>query len=345
MPEGRINKEHDLGYKHLLTHKKTFIQLLRSFVKEDWVKEIDESQVMLINKSYVLQDFKEKESDIVYRLKIKDRNVIFYCLLELQSSVDYQMPLRLLFYMIEIWRDILKNTEHHEAERKGFKLPCIVPIVLYNGVNNWTVCRSFREMLDGSEIFSNHVLDFNYILFDVNRYEEEELLGLANLISGVFLLDQKIDSEQLKDRLVKMIEILGDLSEEEFGLFKGWLKWILKPRISEELRFKIDDILEKSRPTEVENMVYNLANTIDEMTQKAMEKGIEEGIQKGIQKGIEEGIQKGIEEGLQKGIKEGVLKVAKSALEKGAGIDFVASITELDIEIVKKLKEEIERTK
>lgn len=84
-------------------------------------------------------------------------------------------------------------------------------------------------------------------------------------------------------------------------------------------------------------MVYNLANTIDEMTQKAMEKGIEEGIQKGIQKGIEEG--------LQKGIKEGVLKVAKSALEKGADIDFVASITELDIEIVKKLKEEIERTK
>nr|WP_276326132.1 Rpn family recombination-promoting nuclease/putative transposase [Pseudobacteroides cellulosolvens] len=46
-----------------------------------------------MNKSYVLQDFKEKESDIVYRLKIKDRDIIFYCLLELQSSVDYQMPL------------------------------------------------------------------------------------------------------------------------------------------------------------------------------------------------------------------------------------------------------------
>ncbi|HQA59209.1 MAG TPA: Rpn family recombination-promoting nuclease/putative transposase, partial [Acetivibrio sp.] len=116
MPEERINKEHDLGYKHLLTHKKTFIQLLRSFVKEDWVNEIDESQVMLVDKSYILQDFREKESDIVYRLKIKDRNVIFYCLLELQSSVDYQMPIRLLFYMIEIWRDILKNTENHKIE-------------------------------------------------------------------------------------------------------------------------------------------------------------------------------------------------------------------------------------
>ena len=87
-------------------------------------------------------------------------------------------------------------------------------------------------------------------------------------------MDQKIDSNQLKDRLVKMIKILKDLSEEEFGLFKGWFKWILKPRISEELRFKIDDILEKSWSTEVESMVYNLANTIDEMTQRATEKGI-----------------------------------------------------------------------
>jgi len=277
MPEERINKEHDLGYKHLLTHKKTFIQLLRSFVKEDWVNEIDESQVMLVDKSYILQDFREKESDIVYRLKIKDRNVIFYCLLELQSSVDYQMPIRLLFYMIEIWRDILKNTENHKIERKGFKLPSIVPIVLYNGVNNWTACRNFKEILDGNEMFSNHVLDFNYILFDVNRYKEEELLGFSNLTSGVFLLDQKIDSDQLKDRLVKLIKILKDLSDDEFGIFKGWLKWILKPRISEELRSKIDDILENSKPMEVENMVYNLANTIEEMNQKALEKGIKEG--------------------------------------------------------------------
>ena len=34
MPREKINKEHDLGYKHLLTHKKTFIELLKSFVRE-----------------------------------------------------------------------------------------------------------------------------------------------------------------------------------------------------------------------------------------------------------------------------------------------------------------------
>ncbi|OPZ88191.1 MAG: hypothetical protein BWY74_03220 [Firmicutes bacterium ADurb.Bin419] len=325
MPKRKVNNEHDLGYKHLLTHKKTFVELLKSFVRESWTNEIDESQVVLINKSYILQDFKEKESDIVYRLKIKDRDIIFYCLLELQSSVDYQMPLRLLLYMVEIWRDILKNTKKNETRRKGFRLPSIIPIVLYNGAEEWTACRSFRETLSGNEMFSNHVLDFNYILFDVNRYSEKELLGFTNLISSVFLLDQKIDSEQLKERLVKLAGVLKGLTEEEIGLFKGWFKWIIKPRISQELQPKIDEILEKAQSMEVENMVYNLANTIEELQKKAESKGIEKGIAKGIEKGIE----------------KGKIEVAKSALEKGADIDFVIKITGLDAEFVKKLKEEI----
>lgn len=35
------------------------------------------------------------------------------------------------------------------------------------------------------------VVDFNYILFDINRYKDEELLKAANLISAVFLMDKK----------------------------------------------------------------------------------------------------------------------------------------------------------
>jgi len=65
-----LNNQHDKGYKYLLSHKKVFIQLLRSFVKKDWVNEIDESSVMRINKSFILQDFKNKEADLIYRAKL-----------------------------------------------------------------------------------------------------------------------------------------------------------------------------------------------------------------------------------------------------------------------------------
>jgi hypothetical protein len=34
--------------------------------------------------------------------------------------------------MSEIWREILKNTKQTEVKSKEFKLPAIVPLILYN---------------------------------------------------------------------------------------------------------------------------------------------------------------------------------------------------------------------
>jgi hypothetical protein len=56
-----------------------------------------------------------------------------YLLLEMQSSVDFRMPYRLLLYQVEIWRYLLQNEEDALSNRKTFQLPPIIPIVLYNG--------------------------------------------------------------------------------------------------------------------------------------------------------------------------------------------------------------------
>ena len=136
----------------------------------------------------------------IYKVKIDGKEVYFY-LLELQSTVDFQMPYRLLLYMVEIWRSILKDMGSKEAEKKDFKLPVIVPCVLYNGENNWTVVRSFRETLVRNEDFGEFVLDFKYILFDVRRYSDEILLNLANVIGAAFFVDKTKDKEELLVRL------------------------------------------------------------------------------------------------------------------------------------------------
>ena len=38
-----LNNKHDKGYKYLLSVKKVFVELLRSFVKQDWVDSIEEN--------------------------------------------------------------------------------------------------------------------------------------------------------------------------------------------------------------------------------------------------------------------------------------------------------------
>ncbi len=68
------------------------IELLRSFVNREWVKEVNEEGLEQIPRSFILPDFKRKEADIVYRVSIRGQVVVFYLLVELQSSVDFSMP-------------------------------------------------------------------------------------------------------------------------------------------------------------------------------------------------------------------------------------------------------------
>lgn len=275
LKNNNVHHEHDVGYKHIFSHKGTFLELLRSFAKKEWANLIKEEDLILVDKSYILSDFEEEESDILYKVNINGEEVIFYVLLEFQSKVDFQMPMRLLFYMTEVWRDVLKNTDKNEMKRKSFKLPAVIPIVLYNGKKKWTAKTSFKEILSGYELFEDNILNFNYMLFDINRYSDEELYSISNLVSAVFLLDQEMDEKELIRRLRKLIYILKKISPEQFSVFKQWLKKIVKPRLTEEWQGEIDEVLDKSNQMEVDSMVHNLEKTLDNIEKKGVEKGIE----------------------------------------------------------------------
>ena len=158
---------------------------------------------------------------------------------------------------------------------KAFKLPEIIPIVLYNGKNKWTAKMNFKEILSGYELFEDNILDFNYMLFDINRYEDEELINMSNLVSAIFLLDQEMNEEELIRRLRKIIYVLKKISPEQFSVFKQWLKNIVKPRLKEEMQEEVDDVLNKSNQEEVDVMVSNLGKTLENIEKKGIEKGIE----------------------------------------------------------------------
>lgn len=85
--------------------------MIQIFVSDTCGNQIDKNDLVLVNKSYVLADYEELESDVVHKDKLGNNDVYFYLLLEFQSSVNYRMLIRILLYMIEIWREILKDTE------------------------------------------------------------------------------------------------------------------------------------------------------------------------------------------------------------------------------------------
>lgn len=68
IPNQTMHPQHDTSYRFLLSSKKLFVELIRSFVQRGWVEAIDEEQVEEITHTFVLQDFKRQEADLVYRV-------------------------------------------------------------------------------------------------------------------------------------------------------------------------------------------------------------------------------------------------------------------------------------
>lgn len=311
MDDKNKNNIHDKSYKVLFSNKETFLNLIRTFVSSTWGNVLTKENLQLVDKSYVLSDYNEMESDIVYKAKLGEEEVFFYMLLEFQSSVDYSMPIRLLLYMIEIWREVLKNTTEKEFKRKSFKLPAIVSIVLYNGDRKWTVAKSLKEVISHSDIFEENILNFKYQFLDVNKYDKEELYEHKDMTSAIFLLDQNINTVEFYNRLKNIIISFNKLSEKEKLQLKQWL--INVNTEGNEYKDNIEKLF-NSNKEEVVEMTSNIS--------------------KGLERLKKEGIKEGIKEGKERGIKEGssekAIDIAIKLLTK--------KFKELPLEIVSKIK-------
>ncbi|UJF32540.1 Rpn family recombination-promoting nuclease/putative transposase [Paenibacillus hexagrammi] len=269
----------------------------------------------------MLPDFKRKEADIVFKARLRERDIVCFLLLEMQSTVDMEMPLRLLMYQTEIWRYILRNRDGVKSV-KSAELPVIVPIVLYNGSRPWTAKRRFRQLLAGEEAFGEELLDFGYILLDVERYSEEELLRLSNTIGAVFLLDQTADQLQLLERLRKLMKTIHSMPEPSKGQFLNWLTRVVAVHLPKE-RVDVEKFLQ------------------DMKDEGGAVMGLHDNLQAIRQKGVEEGLAKGIEEGIERGHKQGKAQVAKNLIDLGMDNRSIAIATDLAEAEIERLRKEI----
>ena len=97
--------DHDNSYKLLFSHQEMVRDLLVGFVQEPWLAELDFSTLEKVNGSYVTDDLRSREDDVIWRVRFKDRWLYLYILLEFQSSVDAYMALRVMTYLGLLYQD------------------------------------------------------------------------------------------------------------------------------------------------------------------------------------------------------------------------------------------------
>ena len=238
---------HDKGYRGLLSKKRNFVKFLHHFVDGKWVKLLDEESLHLCDKGFIDSFFKELESDLIYSAKIDGRDVYFYVLTELQSSVDFTMPFRIFKYISAILIREFNNTPEDVRKRADYRLPLVIPIVFYNGEFKWSATRCFKEYLQGGDLFEG-VIDFQYTLVDINSLDSNELLKNHDAICAAIAVD-KIrgeDFEQLYSTLAQIMHSKLGFGQDEFDDFLAWLKHTLTHRTgSEEEAGKVIKLIEE----------------------------------------------------------------------------------------------------
>lgn len=213
---------HDKGYKRIFSVKRNFLDFIKKYVGFGWMSELTEKDLELVDKEYITDQFDTYESDLVYKVNTEGGSVYLFFLFELQSSNDFTMPFRLLVYMTAIWLDYFKNCDKNERRRKGYRLPMIMPVVLYNGERNWTAAHRFKEMIGRADMFGKYAVDFEYILVSVNNLDVLRIKESNTLVDNIFLADKKRTKQEWMDGIAELMQRIREMDKDDLN---EWITW------------------------------------------------------------------------------------------------------------------------
>jgi len=291
------NNEHDKVFRDVLSIKEEALSLICKAMKKEVKEEIE-----LYNSRFITSKYKDKESDIVY--KIKDRNVFF--IIEHQSTIDYSMPYRMMQYTIEIMRLLVDEKEN---KKKNYKYPLIIPIVIYTGENTWDAKLSMKELVENIEWYEEKD---EISLVDINEYTKEELLEEKNILSKVMLLEK---SKNKIEFMKNVKEVLETTQNKNIDKLKDIIIYKSYDALEQE---ELEEILNKIKNKEEVN-IMTLGERIRKNEREERMKVRKEGIREGINTTIRKMLQIKLDENIIKevtGVNDKELeKVKKELLE------------------------------
>jgi predicted transposase/invertase (TIGR01784 family) len=261
---------HDNSYKLLFSHQEMVRDLLKGFVKEAWVEQCDFSSLQKMSGSYISDDLRDREDDLIWRIQWGDGWLYVYLLLEFQSTIDHFMAVRIQGYLALLYQDIIRTQNLKPQD----KLPPVLPVVLYNGKPRWQAPLQLDQLIHpaplGLEIYRPQA---RYLLLDEGRFENHELSSLNNLVAALFQLENSRSNQDL-------VEVLGHLKDwliapEQSSLrraFTVWLNRVLLPRKAPDTHF--------TEFTDLKEVHTMLAETVEQWTKDWEKNGMQKGEKK-----------------------------------------------------------------
>ena len=219
----RVNNEHDKIFRTILGKKQEAVTFINKTIKTNLkIEEIEQ-----YNSSFVNDVFGNEEADIVY--KIKERGIFF--LIEHQTKIDYSMPYRLLKYQVAIMESAI---DENKIRNKSYKIPLVIPIVLYTGDQKWNANKFLEESQE--KIKGVNIRIGNYNLVDVHDFTEKELLKENDFLSKMMLVEKAKNSDDIVSAVERILKVT---KEEDRDLLKRIILIILNRKIGENEAYRL----------------------------------------------------------------------------------------------------------
>ncbi len=207
----KITSPHDKLFKNTWSNLEAAHSFLSHYLPEKVLKFIDLNTLEISKDSFVEKELKEYFSDILYKIDLDGESGYIYLLFEHKSHVDKLAHLQLLGYLHKIW-------ELDQKQKRKASLPVIVPLLLYHGPRKWKSPTRFSALFHGpGDALAEYIPDFEYILYDLSRYSDEEIKG-SIMLRVVMLLFKHIFDPDLRDKLPGILSLMQDLMDHDTGL-------------------------------------------------------------------------------------------------------------------------------
>ena len=274
-----------------LLRQREHLEALLEMLLGSLVEAFDFERVEQLNRSFISDEFRTQESDMVFSLPFRSptqtcEEVIVYLLIEHQSTVDRSMALRLLSYMVQIWMEERRQWREAKQPEAEWRVTPIIPIVFYTGSGEWKAPLSVTALMDIPEVLTRFVPAFDILSLDAKATAPDELTQTGHPLGWLLTVLQQErteDPDVMRQTLLDALEGLRDLQTHDVEAHKRAILYIFllilhrRPAAERQDLFRIL-IEENTQNTEIVEM----AESIIEISEKR-------GHRQGRQEGIEEG--------------------------------------------------------
>lgn len=255
--EQTLRNHQDTIFRSLYSDPKCVLDLYFTLHPEDRNRGITPDLVELITLENIF--LAQRHNDVAFL--VGDRLIV---LVEHQSTINENMPLRMLFYVAREYEKIIASFEKRLYREKRITIPKPEFYVVYTGKKTW-----HHNELRLSEAYGVTESEDISLEVRVRLICEEEIQTTQSTLGSYYnfirfvknnIIDGKID-------INAVVDYVNQFAGSE--LFKGFLEKLSAEEV-----------------TKMANYEFNLEVAKEVWKEEAMEEGLKEGLEKGMEKGI-----------------------------------------------------------